>query len=377
MRVLQIANGYFGNRIYYNFFNTLEEKNIDNIIFVPQKINCNKENNQDCLNKNIFAPECFSYIDRFFFRRKEKKILDVLKKEYNKYLQSIDVIHAHTLFSNGYIAYLLNKSLNIPYIVAIRNTDINIFFKYRYFLRRIGIEVMKNADKIIFLSNASKKEVFCKYIKPKDSNLLLNKTVVIPNGVDKFWIENKIRVPKKIKENEFKIIYVGQINKNKNVKSTILACKELIKDNKFVKFTVVGECRSNKFKKLLKEDFIEYHNHCSKEELISYYRESDVFVMPSIKETFGLVYAEALTQGIPVIYTSGQGFDEQFKNGEVGFSVNCKNINDIKNAILSAYMNYEDIQNRILKLRNVFDWNVISDEYKKLYKELVWENSKI
>ena len=99
--------------------------------------------------------------------------------------------------------------------------------------------------------------------------------------------------------------------------------------------------------------------------------------MPSIKETFGVVYAEALTQGIPVIYTSGQGFDEQFKNGEVGFSVNCKNINDIKNAILSAYMNYEDIQNRILKLRNVFDWNVISDEYKKLYKELVWENSKI
>jgi len=45
--------------------------------------------------------------------------------------------------------------------------------------------------------------------------------------------------------------------------------------------------------------------------------------MPSITETFGLVYAEALSQGLPVLYTRGQGFDRQFEEGEVGYAVDC------------------------------------------------------
>lgn len=40
--------------------------------------------------------------------------------------------------------------------------------------------------------------------------------------------------------------------------------------------------------------------------------------MPSHKETFGLVYAEAMSQGLPIIYTKNQGFDGQFPDGYVG-----------------------------------------------------------
>ena len=49
--------------------------------------------------------------------------------------------------------------------------------------------------------------------------------------------------------------------------------------------------------------------------LIEFIGENDIFVMPSINETFGLVYAEAMSQGLPVIYTKGQGFDKQFNDG--------------------------------------------------------------
>lgn len=44
-----------------------------------------------------------------------------------------------------------------------------------------------------------------------------------------------------------------------------------------------------------------------KTKIIDVYRDSDIFVMPSKFETFGLVYVEALTQGLHLIYTKGQG----------------------------------------------------------------------
>ena len=371
MRTLQIANGYFGNKIYYNFFNILKEKNIDNVIFVPQKKNSEITNNKILLEKKVFAPNCFSGIDRLFFYRKEKKIFQTLISEYRDEIKTINIVHAHTLFSNGYIAYLMNKNFNIPYIVAVRNTDINIFFKYRRNLRNIGIEIMKNASEIVFLSNVSKKEVFCKYIDRKDEESLLNKTMVIPNGVNDFWIKNRVKSKKNVNKNEYRLIYVGEINRNKNVRATILACKKLIADNKHVRLTVVGKCANARFRRMLNEDFIEYNKYCTQEELINYYRNSDLFIMPSIKESFGVVYAEALTQGLPVIYTKGQGFDGQFQNGEVGFGVNCKDINEIKNMIMKIYDEYDSIQDRILKLNDSFNWDNISDEYIEIYGELL------
>ena len=65
------------------------------------------------------------------------------------------------------------------------------------------------------------------------------------------------------------------------------------------------------------------------ENFIKYFIESDIFVMPSRYETFGLVYVEALSQGLPVIYTRGQGFDGQIPDGEVGYSVKCNDVNEI------------------------------------------------
>ena len=43
--------------------------------------------------------------------------------------------------------------------------------------------------------------------------------------------------------------------------------------------------------------------------------------MPSRYETFGLVYGEAMSQGLPIIYSKGQGVDGYFKEGTVGYGV--------------------------------------------------------
>ena len=72
--------------------------------------------------------------------------------------------------------------------------------------------------------------------------------------------------------------------------------------------------------------------------------------MPSKTETFGLVYAEAMSQGLPVIYTRGQGFDGQFEEGEVGYSVDCKDKKEISMKIIDIINNYDVISRNAINL---------------------------
>lgn len=378
MKVLQIANGFFGNKLYINLFNNLYDMNVEINIFSPQRINSKlsiDKNEIKFPKQYIYSPELFTNTDRFFFFKKEKKILNQALNYYKECINDFDVIHAHTLFSNGYIAYKLNEIYNIPYIVAVRNTDINVFFKYRINLRSIGNKILKNAKKIIFLSDVTRKYTFDRFIDKNIKNDLYNKVEIIPNGVNEFWINNRVKIAKILKKDKVTLIYVGEINSNKNVISTIKACKELIKNNFDIKYIVVGRCSNNLYKNILNENFIEYHEFCDKKELINYYRNAHIFVMPSKKETFGIVYAEALTQGLPLIYTKGQGFDGQFEDGFIGYCVDATNISDIKKSILKVIDNYSKLSKNVVDINLKFNWEQISARYYKLYEDIANEKN--
>lgn len=89
--------------------------------------------------------------------------------------------------------------------------------------------------------------------------------------------------------------------------------------------------------------------------------------MPSKHETFGLVYAEAMSQGLPVIYTRGQGFDGQFPEGEVGFSVKYDEPEEIVMRVKEIIANYDAISTRDLANVHRYDWEDIAQDYIKLY----------
>ncbi len=96
-----------------------------------------------------------------------------------------------------------------------------------------------------------------------------------------------------------------------------------------------------------------------------------MFIMPSFTETFGMVYAEALTQGLPVIYTRGEGFDGNFDEGEVGYSVNSSNYIEISDRILKIIKNYDKISGNCVTAANKFEWTNICKKYELIYKKIV------
>lgn len=89
--------------------------------------------------------------------------------------------------------------------------------------------------------------------------------------------------------------------------------------------------------------------------------------MPSRYESFGLVYGEAMSQGLPIIYTEGQGIDGYFKEGTVGYSVNPKDINDIVKKIEMIIYNYNEISKNCLGLVEKFSWDKIAKTYRYIY----------
>ena len=93
--------------------------------------------------------------------------------------------------------------------------------------------------------------------------------------------------------------------------------------------------------------------------------------MPSFLETFGRVYAEAMTQGVPVIYTRGQGFDKNFPEGTVGYSVKADDVEEITDAVNKILNNYAEISKNCIENSCIFNWNDIAEQLDKLYSDSV------
>lgn len=372
MKVLHINCNYIGTTLHQLMIEELQEKGIENEVFVPTY---DKNIATITPNNNVYVSECFKKWDRLAFDYKQNKIIKEIEKHYN--VASFDLIHAYTLFTDGNAARVLSEKYGVPFVVAVRNTDVNTFFKKVIYLRNRGIKTMHKAQKVFFLSAAYRNEVFKRYVSKKCYEELYEKSEIVPNGIDAFWFEHlfKERDNKKI-ENQInhkiiRLVYAGGIDKNKNITATCKAIDSLKKDGWKVEFTVVGKIKDQVIFEAIK-DKVTYLAARPKEQLIDVYRKADIFVMPSLTESFGLVYVEAMTQGLPVIYSRGQGFDGQFPDGAVGKSVDPRKIIEIAQAVKYIAKNYSRMSESALKNSETFKWSKICETYKKIYSAIIF-----
>lgn len=367
MKILNINSYYYSSTVHRHLQQSLLKQQLDSFTYVP--VSRGYMAREECIyddDKNVNKVECYNEIDRYMFHIKHRKILKNINKEIK--LVNYNCIHAHSLFSNGYIAMKIKEKYGIPYIVSVRDTDINTFFKRMPHLRRMGRKILREARAIIFLSKPYKNFLINKYVKDSDKNGILLKSFVIPNGIDEFWLNN-INTPKILDNNKkMKLLLVGAVSRRKNILTAIKSVEMLRQKGCNIILTVVGKVVDNKvYEEIKKKSFVNYVSPKPKEGLLRIYRENDIFILPSITETFGLVYPEAMSQGLPVIYTKGQGFDGQFEEGEVGYGVDCFNEKDIADKILKVRCYYNDLsKNSIINVVK-FSWDRIVKNYTDIY----------
>ena len=118
-------------------------------------------------------------------------------------------------------------------------------------------------------------------------------------------------------------------------------------------------------------DTFTYHGRIfDKDILQKLYKDNSLFAMPSIHETFGLVYVEALSQGLSVLYTKNEGIDGLFEE-TVGESVNPNSTESIREALRKLLTHPEEYQTLPEERFQTFQWESIARTYQNIYQDIL------
>lgn len=195
---------------------------------------------------------------------------------------------------------------------------------------------------------------------------------IIPNGVDPFWLNNFLEKKSKNPIDIFNLLYIGKFNRGKNVLALQKAISEINKKEKRVHLHLIGG-GGNVHTEVLKQvnlykEIMTYHGKIfDLSKLKEHFEKADIFAMPSKHETFGLVYVEAMLQGLPILYTAKEGIDGLYQE-KIGEKVSKKaNVSEIKQAILKLIDNDVEYEIPTQKLLENHNWKNIVLKYKDLY----------
>lgn len=374
--ILHIANDYTGSTVYKNLALELDKLNVRQIIYTPfrgqNKIGNNEINFQMNGSKIIYSPILNWHIDRLFYPYKIFKILKDIQLRID--LKKINYIHAHTWYSDGGVAYFLSKKYNIPFVITIRNTDLNIFQKKLVYLRPLGRKILIDAKHIFLVSASYENRLLNQHSLKQVISNIKNKIRIIPNGVDPYWIKNSFYKNPKGIDKVFNILYVGKFTASKQILLLQEAIIQLNRElSRKIILHIVGEGGKDEIEVLKKvntysSSFKYYGKVYDKTELQKIFKSCDVFAMPSKYETFGLVYIEAMLQGLPVLYSDGEGIDG-FYSEKIGEKVRKHTVKEIKQKLRIMINNFEQYSIPLEKVRRNHDWGLIAREYKEIYEE--------
>ena len=370
MRILHINSYFSTSGLFKQLYQRQEAVGLDLNVYVPIAHEYDMEK-LAASGSYTDVVKNFHQWERVIFPMKHHHILKDLVGRYN--FENFDLVHAHSLFSNGWLAYQLKQRFGLPYMVAVRSADIATFFGKMPWMRATGIRILQNAEKIIFISQNNYNEVFEKYIPKHKLDDIQAKSQVLANGIDDFWHQNAPSQAKEAPHHPLRMVSTGKIMKRKRYEN-LVARLDIFQKNHQEKLELhlVGpEWEKGLLDKLTAYPFVHYHPAMSKEELANFYADMDVFILLSYPETFGLVYAEAMSQGLPIIYTKGQGFDSFFSNHLVGESVDPHDQDQLDQAIGYIQDHYTTMSAAALANIHYFDWNKINQEYLSIYRMML------
>lgn len=249
---------------------------------------------------------------------------------------NLDVIHSHTEFGIGTFARIIAKQFDIPLV----HTYHTMYEDYVHYITKGYFD--GTSKKIVeyltlFYCDKTITELIVPTKKTYDlfkSKYKVERTVnIIPTGMDtqKFHKENinlKLLEQKKreygLKPNDFVVLFVGRLGKEKNIDFLINCHTELKTKYPNLKLLIVGDGPySEEFKELVKknkmQDNIIFCGKAPFDEIPTYYNMATVFATASKTETQGLTVIEALAASIPILAMRDESFKDAVIDGYNGY----------------------------------------------------------
>ena len=282
------------------------------------------------------------------------KILNIIKNNIYKY-----IVFANPLTATGIIGELYCKKHKIPYICQ---SEGGFQGKGNGIKEKIKELVLKDA--VFYLTGCPKENnYFLKYGATESQLKRYNFTSHYSRDIDSSLLddgEKKIIKKSLLIKEELIILCVAQFIHRKGIDTLLKACHDLPNN---VGIYIIGGTPTKEYISLidkLKLSNVHFIERIEQEKLANYYRVSDIFVLLTRKDIWGLVINEAMAHGLPVITTTAaQSGIVLIKDNENGFLVSPED-SEAANSKILFLLNNPEIRIAMGKnnLKKIKDWTL-------------------
>jgi|SRR5690606_26007630 len=297
------------------------------------------------------------------------KMAEVIKRE------KLDILHVHYAIPHAVCAILAKQmaGTDVKIVTTLHGTDITVLGYDDTLAEAIKFGIEKS-DSVTAVSHALKMQTNEVVAADKEINVIHN---FIDERIYRKVDSDHLKMAYGIRDDEKVLIHVSNFRKVKRV-SDVVAAFAKIANATPAKLLLVGDGpEKTRLCKLVKELDIEHRVLFlgRQDHLEELYSISDLMLLLSEKESFGLVALEAMACGVPCIGTNVGGIPEVITDGYNGFICELGDLAAISNKALSLLQNESLLQefshNAMMTPVERFQSNVIVEKYEKLYESLM------
>lgn len=298
------------------------------------------------------------------------RLVDVVKSN------QIDILHVHYAIPHAYAAYMAKKMLidmgiQIPIVTTLHGTDITLVGSHPFYRPAVTFSI-NHSDRVTAVSESLKEDTLRLFEIRKNIQ-------VIPNFIDIDKIKSKGKPCERIllASKEEKILsHISNFRPLKRILD-VIAIFEGVHPKVKSKLMMVGEGpEKQKAVQYVKEKGLEERvlflgNSNEIEKILCY---SDLFLLPSEKESFGLSALEAMAHGVPVISSNTGGISEVNIHGKTGYLSEIGDIQDMtKNALklLKDDKLHSTFKNQAQTQAGIFNIDKVVGKYESIYVNVV------
>ena len=291
------------------------------------------------------------------------RLVDVVKAH------SIDVLHVHYAIPHAYAAYmakkmLLDEDISIPIVTTLHGTDITLVGSHPFYRPAVTFSI-NHSDCVTAVSESLKQDTLRLFD-------IKTEIKVIPNFIDTKKFENKEKPCERslLAPTDDKIItHISNFRPLKRI-NDVIDVFEQISTNVSSKLLMVGEgpekSKAMAYVKTkgLNEKVVFLGNSNEIDKILCY---SDLFLLPSEMESFGLVALEAMANGVPVISSNAGGLSEVNKHGFSGFLSDVGDVNSMAKNALELLLDEEKLnkfKKQAKKQAQLFNIDKVVTEYE-------------
>ena len=298
------------------------------------------------------------------------RLVDVVKTH------KVDVLHVHYAIPHAYAAYmakkmLLDNGIHIPIVTTLHGTDITLVGSHPFYRPAVTFSI-NHSDRVTAVSESLKQDT----LRLFDIN---KKIEVIPNFIDIDRIKAKGKPCERslLANKEEKIVtHISNFRPLKRILDVIAVFEGILPKVKS-KLMMVGEGpEKSKAMEYVKNKGLQEHvlflgNSNEIDKILCF---SDLFLLPSEKESFGLSALEAMAHGVPVISSNAGGIPEVNQHGVTGYLSKIGDTADMTQNALRLLENEK--QHNLFKIQSQeqaqrFNINTIVSQYESSYVDAI------